>query len=100
MGAFSRFMRPKMKLFTVEFRRIMKFSACEFYRKCFGHIFPIYVSKNEAVCCGVQTHFESTLAARFTEKVLGALPRFVCPKMKRFAVKFRCILEIFAFQAL
>jgi len=43
----------------------------------------IYVSKNEAVCCVAQTHFESSLPARFTEKVLGAMPRFMCSKMKR-----------------
>jgi len=56
--------------------------------------------KNESVCREIQTHFGSSLLVSFAEKVLGAIPRFVCPKMKRFAVKFRRILEAFAFQAL
>jgi len=68
--------------------------------KCSGRFFTIYAFKNEAVCHEVQTHFGSSLPARFTEKVLGAIPRFVSPKMKLFAVKFRRILEAFAFQAL
>jgi len=33
-----------------------KFSACKAYRKSFGCIFTIYVSKNEAVCREIQTH--------------------------------------------
>jgi len=70
------------------------------YIKCSGSIFTIYASKNETVCRGIQTHFGSPLPASFTEKVVGAIPRFVRPKMKRFVVKFRRILEAFAFQAL
>jgi len=56
--------------------------------------------KSEAIYREVQTHFESTLPARFTEKVVAAIPQFVCPKMKLFAVKFRRIVEVTAFQAL
>jgi len=40
------------------------------------------------------THFGSSLPALFTEKVLGAISRVVHPKTKRFAVKFRRILEV------
>jgi len=58
------------------------------------------VSKNEVVCCEIQMHFGSSLPASFIEKVQGAIPLFVCPKMKLFAVKFRRILEALAFQAL
>jgi len=46
----------------------------------------IYVFKNEAGCCEVHTHFASYLLARFTEKVLGAMSQFMCPKTKLFAV--------------
>jgi len=60
----------------------------------------ICASENEAVCCEIQTHFESSLPARFTEKVLGAIPRFMCPKMKLFSVKFRRILEVLALRSL
>jgi len=62
------------------------------YKKNSGHIFPIYASRNEAVCRRVQTHFASSLPASFTDKVLGAIPRFVRPKTKMFAMKFRRIL--------
>jgi len=77
-----------------------KFSLCEGYKKSSGRIFPIFASRNEGVCREVQTHFQSSMPARFTEKVMGAIPRFMCPKLKRFAVKFRCILEVFALHAL
>jgi len=70
------------------------FSPCMIYIKCSGHIFTICASKNEAVCCEVQAQFGSSLPARFTEKVLGAIPRFVRPKTNLCAVKFRCILEV------
>jgi len=71
-----------------------KFSACKFYRKSSGRNSTICASKNKAVCCEVQTYFGSSLPPRFTEKVLGAIPRFVRPKTKLFAVKFRRILEV------
>ena len=77
-----------------------KFSACKFYRKGSGRNSTICESKNEAVCCEVQTHFGSSLPASFTEKVLGAIPRFVCPKTKLFAVKLRHILEVICLQDL
>jgi len=70
------------------------------YIKCSGRIFTIYASKNEAVCCEIQTHFGSSPLASSTEKVLSTVSRFVRPKMKRFAVEFRRVLEVFAFQAL
>jgi len=45
-------------------------------------------SKNKAVCHQIQTHSGSSLPASSKEKVLGAIPRFMRPKMKLFAVKF------------
>jgi len=76
LGAISRYMCEKMKLFAVKFRRILEVSSCKVYRKCSGRHFTIYVFKNEAVCCEVQTHFGSSRFVRFTEKVLGAFSRF------------------------
>jgi len=55
---------------------------------------------NEAVCHEVQAHFGSSFPASFTEKVLGAIQRFVCSKMKWLAMKFRRIWEVFTLQAL
>ena len=77
-----------------------KLSPFKLYKKSSGRILPIYASKNEAVCRAVQTHFGSSLPASFTEKVLGAIPRFVRPKTKLFSVKFRCILEVLCLQVL
>jgi len=94
MGAFSRFMRPKTKLFAVKFRRILKFSACELKKKSCGCNSTICASKNEADYCEIQTYSGNSLPARFTEKGLGAIPRFVRPKTKLFVVKFRRILEV------
>jgi len=132
LGEISRVVHPKTQRFAAKFRRTLEvlclarfikkcwahfldffvqkwsgllwcsdafweFFFCKLYKQSSGRIFSIYASKNEAVCCEVQTRFGSSLPARFTEKVLGAIPRFMCPKMKRFAVKFRRILEVFAF---
>jgi len=70
------------------------------YIKCSGRIFTICASKNEAVCCEIETHFESSLPASFKEKVLGAISQFVRPKTKLFEVKFRRILEVLGMQVL
>jgi len=57
------------------------------------------VSENEAVCSEVQTHFGRSLPASFAEKLLGAFSRFMRPKTKQFAMKFRRILEVFPVEA-
>ena len=75
-----------------------KFSACKVHKKISGRIITIYVSENEVVCSKVQMHFGRSLPTIFAEKVLGAYSRFLHPKMKLFAVKFRHILEVFALQ--
>ena len=67
------------------------FWLARFIKKKLWCIFTIYVSKNKAVSCEVQMHFGSSPLVRFTEKVLGAFSRFICPKTKMFAVKFRRI---------
>jgi len=99
LGALSRFLRPKTKLFAVKFRRIFKVLCLQGSQKSYGRIFRTYVSENEAVCSQVQTHFGSYLAASFAEKVLGTYSRFLRPKTKQFAVKFRRISEVFPVQA-
>ena len=58
-----------------------------------GRNSTICASKNETVCCEVQTHFGSSPPPRFTEKFLDKFLRFMCPKTKVFAVKFRPILQ-------
>jgi len=65
-----------------------KLSPFKLYKKSSGRIFSIYASKNEAVCREIQTHFGSSLPASFTEKVVGAIPRFVRPKTKLLVVNF------------
>jgi len=93
-------MRPKTKPFAVKFRRILKVLRCKVYRKSSGRNFTIYASKNEAVRHEVQTNFGRCPPARFTEKVLGAISRFMRPKMKLFAMKFRRILDVLRLRGL
>jgi len=75
-------------------------SLLQVLQKSSGHNFTSCASKNEAVCHEIQTHFGSSLPASFTEKVVGAVPRFVRPRMKLFAVKFRRISKVFCLQGL
>jgi len=56
-GAMSRYMCPKTKVFPVKFRRILEVFALKVYTKSSGSIFLIFASKNEVVCCEVQTQF-------------------------------------------
>jgi len=100
MGIFSRFLRPKTKLFAVSSDAFWKFSAYKVYRKSFGRIFTIYMSKNEVISCDVQTHFGGCHLATYITKVLGALSRFLRPRKKLFAVMFRRVLDVFSMQAL
>ena len=79
---------------------LWKFSRGMLYTKCSGCIFTICASKNEANCCEIQTHFGNSLAASFTKKVLGPISRFIRPKTKLSAVKFGCLLEVFAMRVL
>jgi len=77
LGAFSRFLHPKTKLFAAKFRHIFDiFALHALYKMFWAHFHNICV-KNEAVCHEIQTHFGSSLLASFKEKVLGAIPRFV-----------------------
>jgi len=69
-----------------------------FQRKSCGRNFTIYGSKNKTVCCEVQMHSGTSLPASLTEKVVGAIPQFVHPETKPFAVKFRRILEVLFLQ--
>jgi len=77
-----------------------KFSASKVYGASSVRIFRICAPQNEGVSFEVHTHFGSSLPARFTEKVLGALSWFMCPKTKPFAAKFRRSLEVLRLQGL
>jgi len=63
-----------------------------------GRNSTICASKNETVCCEIQTHFGSSPPPRFAKKFLDKFSRFMCPKTKLFAVKFRPILQAFRLQ--
>jgi len=102
LGKISRVVHPKTKRFAVKFRRVLEILClARFIKKSSGRIFSIFSSKSEAVCRWVQMHSGCSLLARFTVKVLGAIPRFTIyvSKTKRFAVEFRRILEAFALPA-
>jgi len=100
LGAFSRVVRTKMKLFTVEFRRILEILCLRLLqKKLWAQFHDLCVQKRSGLPWNLDASWKFS-ACKFTEKVLGAIPRFVCPQMKRFAVKFRRILEVCTFQAL
>jgi len=88
--------RPKTKLFVVGFRCILEVFSMQALSKKFWVHFSNFWSKNEAVCREVQTHFRRFLLARFTQKVVAAIPQFMRTKTKLFAVTFRRILEVFS----
>jgi len=54
------------------------FSTSKVYREISGQILTIYVSRNEAVCCEVQTHFASSSACKIDKKVVGAFAQLTC----------------------
>ena len=99
-GAFSRFMRPKAKLFSVKFRGILEVFSMQALWRSSWRTFTINASKNVTVCREVQTRFGTSPLARFIEKVMGEISRFMRLKTKLFAVKLRRILEVFSVQAL
>ena len=68
LGAIQRFMCSKMKQFAIKLRRILEVFALQALQKRSVYILTIYASKNETVCHEVQKHFESSLAASFTQK--------------------------------
>jgi len=100
VGAIPRFVHPKTKLFAVKFRRILEVLCLQDLQKNCGRNSTICASKNEAVFCEIQMHSGSALPVSFTGKVVGAIPQFLRPKMKLFAVKFRRILEVLYLQDL
>ena len=57
LGAFSRFVHLKTKLFAMKFRCIFWVISLQRSQKFFGRIFIIFVSKNKAACHEVQAHF-------------------------------------------
>jgi len=47
LGAYSRFMRPKTKLFVVEFRRILEVFPCKLHKKDMGAFSRFLRAKTE-----------------------------------------------------
>ena len=82
--AYSRFLRPKTKLFAVKFRRISEVFSMQALWKSYGRNFTINASKSVTVCHDVQTHFGTSPLARFIKEVMGGISRFMCLKTKLF----------------
>jgi len=70
---FLDFCVQKRKCFPRSSDTFWQFSACKFYRKSSGRNFTNCVSKNEAVCCEVQTHFGSPLPCKVYKKSFGPI---------------------------
>jgi len=92
------FMCPKMKRFAVKFRRILEVLCLQVLKKKFWIQFHDLCIQKEAVCCEIQTPFQSSLPPWFKEKFHEKFSPFMCPKTKLFAVKFRPILQVVRLQ--
>jgi len=100
LGAFFDFCIQNQNCLLRSSNAFWTFSACKVYNKISWPIFAMYVSKNEAVFREVQTHLGSSWPASFTERILGAITRFMGPNTKLFAMKIRHIMEVFALPGL
>jgi len=80
---FHDFCVPKQSCLLSSSHTLWKFSPCKPYKKSCGCMFTIYASKNEAVCCEVQTPFGSSLPACFAEQSFGCNFRYQKTGMKR-----------------
>ena len=132
LGAIPRFLRPKMKLFSVKFRRILEGFCLRVLQKTLKAQFhDLCVQKQSCllwntegfwklsafkVCLWALCHdlcvqkrsfflwnldvFWKFSPCKLCEKVLGAIPRFLRPKTKLFAMKFRRILEVLCLRCL
>ena len=69
LGAFSRFLRRKTKLFFVKFKGILEVFSMQALWKRSWHNFTINASKNVTVCREVQTHFGTSLLPSVTHKM-------------------------------
>ena len=90
MGAFSRFLRPKMKLFAVDSDAFWKLWLCQVYEEGFGRIFTIYASKSKRFAVELRRIFE-VLRLQGSKKIFWVHFNDLCPKTKLFAVMFRRI---------
>ena len=92
LGAFSRFMRPKTKLLPWNSDAFWKFSACKIKEKVVAQFHELCVQNWSCFPWSSDAFWK--FSASFTEKDVGAIPRFVRLKTKLFALKFRRILEV------
>jgi len=97
MGAF---LCPQMKLFAMQFRRILEVFRLQSLWRKFCTNFHDLCTPKQGFCFEVHTHFGSSLLVRYTEEVMGALSRFMRPKTNPFAAKFRRTLEVLCLQGL
>ena len=100
MGAFSRFLRTKMKLFALEFRRILEvFAWWGLWKTFWAHFHDLCVQKWSCFLRSSDAIWKFSPCEVY-KKVLGALSRFMCPKKKLLAAMFRRILDVFTARAL
>ena len=100
LGAFSRFMRPKMKLFAVTLRRILEVFVLQgLWRRFWAHFHDLCFQKWSCFLRSSDA-FRKFSSCKVYKKILGALLRFMRPKMKLFAINLRRILEVFALRGL
>ena len=100
VGAFSRFLRPKTKVFPVNFRCILQVLCLQFLqKKLWAQFHELCVQKRSCLLWSSDAFWKFS-PFKLYKNVLGAFSRFAGPKMKLFAVEFRCILEVLCLQVL
>jgi len=96
LGTFSRFMRPKSKRFAVEFRHILEVLRIRGWQKDFWAYFHDFCVQKRSSLPWSSDGFQKFSPCKLHKKDMGAFSQFLRPKMKLFALKFKWILEVFA----
>ena len=98
MGAFSRFMCPKMKLFPAKFRCILEvFTLRGLWKKFWAHYHDLCVKKRSCLPWSSDA-FCKFSPCKLYEESYGRIFTILRPIMKLFAVALRRILEVLRIQ--
>ena len=100
LGAFSRLMLPKMKLFALEFRRILEvFCLRVLQKKFWAQFHDLFVHERSCLAWNSDA-FWKFLPCKLYKQSSGSVFSIYESKRKLFAVEFRRILEVLCLQGL
>jgi len=99
-GRICRFLRPKTKVFSSNFRRNLEVLVLQVLQKKFWVQFHELCVQKRSCLLWSSDAFWKFLPCKLCKKSSGRIFSIYASKNKLFTVEFRCILEVFAFQAL